>query len=152
MTGTCSKRGRTAGGYLFASYLQDAQNKVVQYDYDGKLVRESRCPPSRTVGASAAKGGGYRTLLLAVELHGPGDDLPLRHRYGRVDPLQGPEVAFDPSLFVTEQVFYASKDGTQVPMFITHRKGHEAQRQESLSALRVRRLQINMTPGFNPRR
>ena len=63
---------------------------------------------------------------------------------------KAPEVRFDPSLFTTEQVFYPSKDGTQVPMFITRRKDMKLDGKNPCLLYGYGGFQINMTPGFSP--
>ncbi len=63
---------------------------------------------------------------------------------------KAPEVNFDPSLFVTEQVFYTSKDGTKVPMFITRRKDMKRDGKNPCLLYAYGGFQINLTPGFNP--
>ena len=59
-------------------------------------------------------------------------------------------VKFDPSQFTTEQVFYTSKDGTRVPMFITYRKGLKRDGKNPCLLYAYGGFQINITPGFTP--
>ena len=63
---------------------------------------------------------------------------------------KAPEVNFDPELFTTEQVFYTSKDGTKVPMFITRRKDLKRDGKNPCLLFAYGGFQINLTPGFNP--
>ena len=140
----------TAGGYLFASYLQDAQNKVVQYDYDGKLVREITLPAIGTVGGFSGEKEDTELYYSLSNYTAPATIYRYDIASGESTLYKAPEVAFDPSLFVTEQVFYASKDGTQVPMFITHRKDMKLNGKNPCLLYGYGGFQINMTPGFNP--
>ncbi len=64
--------------------------------------------------------------------------------------FKAPEVNFDPSLFTTEQVFYTSKDGTKVPMFITRRKDLKLDGKNPCYLYAYGGFQINRTPGFRP--
>ena len=69
---------------------------------------------------------------------------------GRSFLYKAPQVNFDPDRFVTEQVFYTSKDGTQVPMFIVHRKDLKLDGKNPCYLYAYGGFQINLTPGFNP--
>ena len=140
----------TAGGYLFASYLQDAQNQVAQYDYDGKLVRQITLPAIGTVGGFDGKEEDTELYYSLSNYTAPATIYRYDIASGESTLYKAPEVAFDPSLFVTEQVFYPSKDGTQVPMFITHRKDLKLNGKNPCLLYGYGGFQINMTPGFNP--
>ena len=140
----------TAGGYLFASYLQDAQNQVVQYDYDGRLVREIVLPAIGTVGGFSGEEEDTELYYSLSNYTAPATIYRYDIATGESALYKAPEVAFDPSLFVTEQVFYPSKDGTQVPMFITRRKDMKLDGKNPCLLYGYGGFQINLTPGFNP--
>ena len=140
----------TAGGYLFASYLQDAQNQVVQYDYDGRLVREIVLPAIGTVGGFSGKKEDTELYYSLSNYTAPATIYRYDIATGESALYKAPEVAFDPALFVTEQVFYPSKDGTQVPMFITRRKDLKLNGENPCLLYGYGGFQINLTPGFNP--
>lgn len=74
------------GDYLMASYLEDAQSQVYQYDWNGKLIRKVELPAIGSAGGFSGKrrNGG---LLFADQLHDTFDRLPLRPRNGRIDPV-----------------------------------------------------------------
>ena len=126
----------TAGRHACSpTYLQDAQSRIYQYDYAGKQVREVALPaigigrrirrPRRRTRNFTIRWSNYTA---------PATIYKYDIASGESTLYKAPEVNFDPALFTTEQVFYTSKDGTKVPMFITRRKDHEARRQESLPA------------------
>ena len=140
----------TAGGYLFASYLQDAQNQVVQYDYDGRLVREIVLPAIGTVGGFSGEEEDTELYYSLSNYTAPATIYRYDIATGESALYKAPEVAFDPSLFVTEQVFYPSKDGTQVPMFITRRKDLKLNGENPCLLYGYGGFQINLTPGFSP--
>ena len=140
----------TAGGYLFASYLQDAQNQVVQYDYDGRLVREIVLPAIGTVGGFSGEEEDTELYYSLANYTAPATIYRYDIASGESTLYKAPEVAFDPSLFVTEQVFFPSKDGTQVPMFITRRKDMKLDGKNPCLLYGYGGFQINLTPGFNP--
>ena len=140
----------TAGGYLFASYLQDAQNQLVQYDYDGRLVREIVLPAIGTVGGFSGEEEDTELYYSLANYTAPATIYRYDIASGESTLYKSPEVAFDPALFVTEQVFYPSKDGTQVPMFITRRKDMKLDGKNPCLLYGYGGFQINLTPGFNP--
>ena len=111
------------GGHVIASYLEDARSRVVVYGKDGKRLRDVRLPGLGTAIGFPDSPEGERDLL---RLHGLPDAaraVSLRRREGRRSRRSASRrSSFDPAPYVTEQVFYASKDGTRVPMFITRRK------------------------------
>jgi prolyl oligopeptidase len=114
----------TAGGRIFARYLQDVTTRAYVYDVNGKLENEVALPgPGTAEGFSGERDSAfvfYTFNSLAVP--------PTIYRYdiatrqSRV--FREPKVpGYDPTAFETKQVFYNSKDGTRVPMFLVHRKG-----------------------------
>ncbi len=140
----------TAGGYLFASYLQDAQSRIAQYDYDGQLIREIELSAIGTVGGFDAGKEDTELYYALTSYISPSTIYRYDIASGESTLYKAPDVAFDPSLFVTEQVFYASKDGTQVPMFITHRKDMKLNGKNPCLLYGYGGFQISITPGFNP--
>jgi prolyl oligopeptidase len=113
----------TCGGYLFCSYLKDASTRVFQYTYDGKLVREVKLP-----GLGNASGfGGERKNKELFYSFSSFNTPPSIYRYnlltGQSTLFRKSEVKVKTDDLVTEQVFFTSKDGTKVPMFLTYKKG-----------------------------
>lgn len=139
-----------AGGSLFAIYLQDAQHKVAQYAYDGSLVREVGLPAIGTVGGFGGKKEQTALYYSLSNYLSPATIYRYDIATGESVLFKAPEVDFDPELFVTDQVFYASKDGTRVPMFVTHRKDMELDGTNPCLLYAYGGFQINLTPGFNP--
>lgn len=140
----------TGGDCLFAIYLQDAQHKVAQYDYKGTLVREVELPAIGTLGGFGGKKEDTDFYYALSNYTSPSTLYRYDIASGRSTLFQAPEVRFDPDLFVTEQVFYPSKDGTRVPMFITRRKDMKLDGQNPCLLYAYGGFQINLTPGFNP--
>ncbi len=110
------------GGHVIASYLEDARSQLVVYGVDGKRLRDIRLPGSGTAIGFQDSPKESETFFAYTDYVTP---LAL-YRYDvakdEVRQFRKPTVSFDGSPYVTEQVFYASKDGTRVPMFITRRK------------------------------
>lgn len=113
----------TAGGQLFCDYLEDAYTKVYQYDLDGKLVREIELP---TLGSAWGFGGKRDETTLFYTFTSftyPSTIYKYDIESGKSEVFRESEVTFVPEDYEVKQVFYKSKDGTQVPMFIVHKKG-----------------------------
>jgi prolyl oligopeptidase len=113
----------TAGGYLFAQYLKDASTKVYQYTYDGKLVREITLP-----GIGSATGfGGEKEDKEFFYTFSSFSTPPSIYRYnigdGQSSLFRKTKTNMNTDDFVTDQIFYKSKDGTRVPMFLTYKRG-----------------------------
>ena len=102
-----------AGGYLMATYLEDAQSKVYQYNYDGTLVREVELPAIGTASGFGAKREATDLYYVLSNFTSPATVYNYDLETGRSFLYKAPQVNFDPDRFVTEQVFYTSKDGTQ---------------------------------------
>ncbi|MGQ0429717.1 MAG: prolyl oligopeptidase family serine peptidase [Gammaproteobacteria bacterium] len=110
------------GGHVIASYLEDARSRVVVHRADGARRGDIRLPGGGTVIGFPDTPAQSETFFAYTDYLTP---LTL-YRYDvekdEVSLYRKPTVSFDPSRYLTEQVFYASKDGTRVPMFITRRR------------------------------
>ncbi|PSO78843.1 MAG: S9 family peptidase [Cyanobacteria bacterium QS_4_48_99] len=106
-----------------AEYLQDARSSVYIFDLDGSLVREVELPGIGSVGGFGGKRYDTETFYVYTSFTTP----PTIYRYDMVNGestlFRQPTVDFNPHNYETRQVFYSSKDGTQVSMFITYKKG-----------------------------
>ena len=114
-----------AGGSLFASYLIDVQTVVKQYDYDGNFIREVELPSIGTAGGFSALRDETTLYYSFTSFTYPSTIFRYHIETGESELYWTPQIDFDPEAYVTEQVFYESKDGTKVPMFITYKKGLE---------------------------
>ncbi len=114
----------TAGGKLFATYLKDVATKAYVYSLDGKLENEIALPGP----GSAAGFGGERDDTFVFYSFNSMNVPPTIYRYDianrRSSVFRETKVpGFTPSAYETKQVFYTSKDGTRIPMFLVYRKG-----------------------------
>ena len=116
----------TAGGKLFATYLKDVTTRAYVHSVDGRLENEIVLP-----GLGTATGfGGERDSTFVFFTFNSLNVPPTIYRYDiasrKTSVFRQPKVpGYDPAAYETKQVFYASKDGTKVPMFLVHRKGLE---------------------------
>src|SRR5690606_29152479 len=113
----------SGGGKIFAHYLIDARSAVKQYDLNGKLEREIELPGIGTVGGFGAKKGDTDLYYTFTSFTNPASIYSYDIATGKSTLYQQPKVDFNPDDYETRQVFYQSKDGTRVPMFIVYKKG-----------------------------
>jgi prolyl oligopeptidase len=111
------------GGRFFAQYLQDAHSVVRAMDLDGKPLYDVKLPGFGRAGGFFGDVKDGETFFAYSDYLTPASISRLDVATGAVSLFRAPKVAFDPGAFVTEQVFYRSKDGTRVPMFITSKRG-----------------------------
>ncbi len=138
------------GGKLFATYLRDAHTQVCIYSLDGKLEKELELPG---VGTAAGFGGEMKddeTFFAYTSYTYPTSLYRYDIKTGRTSLFKKPDVKFNADDYETKQVFYASKDGTRVPMFITHKKGLQLDGQNPTLLGGYGGFNIPITPGFNP--
>ncbi len=140
----------SVGGYLVATYLEKAQNRVKQYNLDGELVREVELPGIGTVGGFAGKADFTETFFALTNFTAPATIYNYTLANGSITLFRQPEVKYDPSLYVAEQVFYPSADGTQVSMFVVHRKDMKLNGKNPTYLYGYGGFNINLTPGFSP--
>ena len=139
----------TAGGYLFASYLKDAKTEVVQFDMEGKKVRDVQLP---AIGTARGFGGDEDDESLYYSFTSftyPSSIYKFDIGTGTSELYTQPKVDFDPEAYETKQVFYESKDGTKVPMFIVHKKGLELNGNNPTYLYAYGGFNISLRPGFN---
>ncbi|MHC5200886.1 prolyl oligopeptidase family serine peptidase [Myroides sp. LJL119] len=137
------------GGSIFASYLVDAVSLVKQYDYNGKLVREIKLPGLGTAGGFSGKKDQETLYYSFTNYITPGTIYEFDVKTGDSNIYEQPKVKFDPSLYESKQVFYTSKDGTKVPMIITHKKGIELNGSNPTLLYAYGGFNISLTPSFN---
>jgi len=112
----------TGSGYIFANYLKDAISSVKQYDLTGKMVREISLPGVGSANGFAGKKSDKEIYYSFANYTTPSAIYKINPPTGETQVYKKPEVLFNSDEYVSEQVFYSSKDGTRVPMIITHRK------------------------------
>ena len=139
----------TGGGYLFCSYLKDASTKVYQYTYDGKLVREIQLPGIGTASGFGGKRNQSSFFYTFTSYTYPPTIFSYDIATGISTVFRKTETAFDSEAYETRQVFFTSKDGTKVPMFITGKKGFQLNGANPVLLYGYGGFNIAQTPGFS---
>ena len=142
----------TAGGYIFATYLEDAKTAVKQLDYTGKLVRDVELPGIGTAGGFGAKESEKELYYTFTSFTYPSTIFKYDVETGQSELYEKPDVDFDPEAFETKQIFYESKDGTRVPMFIVHKKGIELNGKNPTYLYAYGGFNISLRPSFSTSR
>ncbi len=137
------------GNHLICSYMKDARSLVKVHKLDGAWVRNVELP-----GIGSASGfGGKRSETETFYTYSSFATPPTTYRYdvpsGKSSLFRKPKVAFEPTDYVTEQVFYKSKDGTKVPMFLTYKKGLKKDGSNPTMLYGYGGFNISLTPSFS---
>src|SRR6185503_3424490 len=134
---------------LFADYLKDASTKVYQYSYSGKLIREILLPGIGTASGFNGEKEDKELFYTYTSFSTP----PAIYRYdiatGQSDLFRNTKVGMNTAKFVTEQIFIKSKDGTSVPVFLTHKMGLEQDGNRPVLLYGYGGFNIPMTPSFS---
>ncbi len=139
----------TAGGQLFCNYLKDANSRIFQYGLTGNLVREIRLP---ALGSAYGFRGKKEDKILFYTFSSftyPQTIYKYEVGNGKTEIFQESEVKFNPEDYVTKQVFYLSRDGTRVPMFIVHKKGLKLDGNNPTFLTSYGGFNISLTPYFS---
>jgi prolyl oligopeptidase len=140
----------TVGGQMFCTYLKDATTRVYQHDMEGELVIEIELPALGTAGGFYGKKEDDVTFYSFTSFTYP----PVIYKYeipsGKSELFHKTEVKFNPEDYETKQVFYESKDGTRVPMFIVHKKGLKLNGKNPTYLYSYGGFNASLLPYFNP--
>ena len=140
-----------AGGYFFATYMEDVKSKVFQYDYDGKRIREISLPTAGTA-------DGFNALNNQTELYYHFTSFTYPTTVYHLDLKSGKTsiywriANFVPEDYVTQQVFYTSKDSTKIPMYIVYKKGTALDGKSPTLLYGYGGFDVSLTPYFSPLR
>jgi prolyl oligopeptidase len=139
----------TGGGYLFANYMIDVQTEIRQYTYYGSLVRTVELPGIGTAGGFSAEKDDEQLYYSFTSFIYPSAIFSYDIESGASELYWSPDIDFNPEEYVTEQVFYESKDGTEVPMFITHKKGLELDGSNPTYLYGYGGFNVSLRPSFS---
>lgn len=137
------------GNQLICSYLKDAKTVVKMYSTAGEFVREVQFPGIGTAGGFGGKRSDTETFYTFSSFATP----PTIYRYdlltGKSTVFRSSKVKFNPDDYETKQVFFKSKDGTPVPMFLTYKKGVKLDGSNPTILYGYGGFNIPLTPSFS---
>lgn len=139
----------SGGGKLFGSYLVDAKTEVKQFNIDGKVERTITLPGIGTATGFSAKEYDKDLYFSFTSFTDP----PTIYNYdiasGKTTLHRRPKVNYNPDDFVTEQVFFDSKDGTKIPMFLVYKKGLKKNGKNPTNLYSYGGFNISLKPRFS---
>lgn len=138
-----------AGKYFFANYMEDATSTVKQYDRNAKLVREIELPGVGSASGFGAKKEETELYYSFANYVTPGSIYKLDLDSGESELYYEPKIDFNSEDFESKQIFYTSKDGTKVPMIITHKKGLKLDGTNPTILYGYGGFNISLTPSFS---
>jgi prolyl oligopeptidase len=139
----------TGGGYFFVEYMIDAISKVFQYDYEGKLIREIELPGIGSASGFGGKKEEKEFYFSFTNYYTPASSYKYNVETGNYVLYWKPEIDFNPDNYESKQVFYASKDGTEIPMIITYKKGLKLNSKNPTILYGYGGFNISRTPSFS---
>ncbi len=137
------------GDHFIASYLKDARSQVKLFDLNGKFVREVDLPGIGTAANFSGKRKDTETFYAFTSFTTPTTIYRYDLKTGKSEIFRQPKVDCNPGDYETKQVFYKSKDGTRVPMFITHKKGLKLDGQNPTLLYGYGGFSVSLTPAFS---
>jgi len=139
----------SGGGYFFARYIVDVITKVVQYNAQGENLGEVELPGLGTAGGWNGKKEDDTLYYNFTNYHSPGVIYSYNPNTKISKQYWKPEIDFNPDDYISEQVFYTSADGTQVPMIITRKKGVEYNGKNPTILYGYGGFNISLRPSFS---
>ncbi|WP_215395635.1 prolyl oligopeptidase family serine peptidase [Rheinheimera oceanensis] len=139
----------TGAGYIFAEYMVDAIAKVQQYDYNGKRVRDITLPGVGSVGGFSGKKDDQTLYYTFTNYITAQTIYSFSPTDGNSAVYSKSGAKFDSDNYVSEQVFYSSKDGTKVPMIISYKKGLKRDGSNPTMLYGYGGFNVSLTPAFN---
>ena len=130
-------------------YLKDARSQIKIYNLDGSFVREVELPGIGSAGGFSGKREDSETFYVFTSFTTPSTIYRYDMTTGESQLFRKPEVDFNPEDYQTQQVFYPSKDGTKIPMFITYKKGIELDGNNPTYLYAYGGFNISLTPSFS---
>lgn len=137
------------GGQLIGEYLQDAKSAMRAFDLDGKLIREVALPGIGSIGGFSGENSQTESFYAFSSFTAPTTIFRYDVTTGASTVLRQPKLNYDGTQLEAKQIFYKSKDGTRVPMFIVHKKGLKLDGSNPCLLYGYGGFDISLTPGFS---
>jgi len=142
----------SAGGKLFVTYMKDVTSRVYVYSLDGRLEKEVKLPALGTAGGFGGRRDDKFVFYTFTSFTFP----PTIYKYdiatGKSSVFRKTELQFKPEEYTTEQVFYPSRDGTKIPMFIVYKKGIQKNGKNPTLLYGYGGFNISSNPSFSASR
>jgi prolyl oligopeptidase len=139
----------TGGGFLWASYLKDVSTRVYRYNPDGSNELEVELPGIGTASGFGGRKDDEEFYFSFTSFTYPNTVFRYDIATNSSEVFFSPTLDFDPNKYETKQVFYPSKDGTKVPMFIVHKRGLKLNGSNPTYLYAYGGFNISLTPSFN---
>lgn len=139
----------TGGGKLFCSYLKDVTTQIMQYDLDGKNEKKIELPGLGTASGFGSKQEDNFFFYTYTSYVYPPTIFKYDIATGKSTLYKKSAAKFNPDDYESKQVFYPSKDGTKVPMFITYKKGIKLDGTNPTMLYAYGGFSISLTPSFS---
>jgi prolyl oligopeptidase len=137
------------GDMFFATYLKDAHTQIKVFDLTGKQVRDVELPGIGTAGGFGGRREDKETFYAYTSFSYPTTTYRYDVPSGKSTVFRQPKVDFNPAEYETKQIFYPSKDGTKIPMFIAHKRGLKLDGQNPTLLYGYGGFDVSMTPSFS---
>lgn len=138
-----------AGGKLVAQYMVDAHSEMKVFDMDGKLLQTLSLPGPGTIAGFNGNEDEDLAFYSFTSFLEPSTVFTYDLKTNTSEVLYKSALDFDASLYISEQVFYISKDGTRIPMFIVHRKDIKKDGTNPVYLYGYGGFNISLTPSFS---
>lgn len=142
----------TGGGFIFANYLKNATDRFYRYNYDGSSEQEIALPGTGSAGGFGGKEKDELLFYTYTSFIYPPTIFKYDVKTGKSEEFYKTELKFNPQDYVERQVFYTSKDGTKVSMFIVHKKDLPMNGDNPAFLYGYGGFNINLTPWFSSSR
>lgn len=139
------------GGKIFVTYDEDASNHAYVYNLNGTRQQEIKLPALGSVGFSGDKDD-KECFMVFTSFTYPNSIFTYDMDTNSYELFRAPEVKFNPEDFVTEQIFFPSKDGTKIPMFLTYHKNLKKDGNNPVYLYGYGGFNISLNPGFSTAR
>ena len=138
-----------AGGKLIVAYMRNASNSAFVHETTGEYICEVDLPGIGSIGGFSGRKDDNIAFYSFTSFLYPNTIFKYDISNNESEVFRAPEIEFNADNYITEQIFYTSKDGTKVPMFVTHKKGIKMDGQNPVFLYGYGGFNISLTPSFS---
>jgi len=138
-----------ANNMLVAEYMKDASSKAYMYDFEGNMKYELLLPCIGTLAGFSSEKGNNLAFYSFTSFTFPNTIYKLDVAENKSEIYKTSAIDFNPELYETKQIFYESKDGTKIPMFIVHKKGLELNGKNPTLLYGYGGFNVSVMPSFS---